>query len=106
MGLLAFADRTLKQKRPAELAPRRAITYPPAPARTRGRQMTLETTTKDPAAKRAARKLLSRGIATQAEVAKLAGVSRQLVRHWAKDIPVQANRDAVLAKVWRRTLGT
>jgi len=65
----------------------------------------LDTITKDHAAKRAALKLLARGLVTEAEAARLAGVSRQLVHHWAKDIPVQANRDATLAKLWRSAIG-
>jgi DNA invertase Pin-like site-specific DNA recombinase len=79
-------------------------TYPHTKARegTKGRQMTKDGTTKDPAAKAAAIALLSKGLASQAEVARLAGVSRQLMRHWAMDIPVEANRNAVLSKVWRR----
>lgn len=65
---------------------------------------TTQDTTKDPAAKAAAIALLTKGLASQSEVARLAGVSRQLVRHWAKDIPVERNRNAVLAKLWRQTL--
>jgi transposase-like protein len=62
---------------------------------------TTQDTTKDPAAKAAAVALLSRGLATRAEVARLAGVSRQLAKHWAKDIPAERARDSVLAKLWR-----
>lgn len=65
---------------------------------------TTQDTTKDPAAKRAAIKLLTQGLASQSEVARLAGVSRQLIRHWSLDIPVEDNRNAVLAKLWRRAL--
>lgn len=65
---------------------------------------TTQDTTKDPAAKAAAVALLTKGLASQSEVARLAGVSRQLVRHWAKDIPVERNRDAVLTKLWRQAL--
>jgi transposase-like protein len=65
---------------------------------------TSQDTTKDPAAKAAALALLTKGLASQSEVARLAGVSRQLVRHWAQDIPVERNRDAVLAKLWRQEL--
>jgi hypothetical protein len=61
-------------------------------------------TTKDPAAKRAALALLSKGLLTQAEAAKLAGVSRQLMRHWAQEIPAKRNRDAVLTKLWSREI--
>lgn len=65
---------------------------------------TFQDTTKDPAAKAAAVALLSKGLITPAEAARLAGVSRQLLRHWAKDIPVKRNRDAVLAKLWRQAM--
>jgi transposase-like protein len=64
--------------------------------------MTIQDTTKDPAAKAAAIALLTKGLASQSEVARLAGVSRQLVRHWALEIPVEDNRNAVLAKLWRK----
>lgn len=65
---------------------------------------TREDNTKDPIAKAAAIALLVKGLASQSEVARLAGVSRQLVRKWAKDIPIDRNRDAVLAKLWRKEL--
>lgn len=61
-------------------------------------------TTKDPAAKRAAMSLLTRGLITKAEAGQLAGVSRQLIQHWSKDIPVDENRQAVIAKLWRQAL--
>ena len=61
-------------------------------------------TTKDPAAKAAAIALLTKGLASQSEVARLAGVSRQLVGLWSKDIPVDRNRAAFLAKLWRKYL--
>lgn len=60
-------------------------------------------TTKDDTTKRAAIALMSKGLITRAEAAKLAAVSRQLARHWAKDIP-ESNRDAVLAKLWAKEL--
>lgn len=65
---------------------------------------TTQDTTKDPAAKATAVALLSKGLVTPAEAARLAGISRQLLRHWAKDIPFKRNRDAVLAKLWRQAL--
>lgn len=65
---------------------------------------TIEDTTKDPAAKAAAIALLTKGLASQSEVARLAGVSRQLVKHWAQDIPIDRNRNAVLKKLWRREI--
>lgn len=62
-------------------------------------------TTKDPAAKRAALSLLTRGLITKSEASQLAGVSRQLIQHWSRDIPVEENRQAVIAKLWRQALG-
>lgn len=52
----------------------------------------------------AALKLLRSGLATQSEVAELAGVSRQLVAYWAKqeDIDPLEARAAWLQKSWRR----
>lgn len=61
-------------------------------------------TTKDPAAKRAAVSLLSRGLVTKSEAAELAGVSRQLIQHWAKDIPVEQSRREVVSKLWRKAI--
>lgn len=54
--------------------------------------------------KRAALALLSKGLVTQAEAARLAGVSRQLVRYWSKAIPLDRNREAVLAKLWAKEI--
>jgi hypothetical protein len=49
-------------------------------------------------------KILAEGLATQSEVARLAGVDRQLVRHWAMRAgidPAKA-RTQVLAKLWNK----
>lgn len=81
-----------------------AVTSTANPARTIRDMPTIQDTTKDPAAKAAAISLLSRGLASQSEVARLAGVSRQLVKHWARDIPLDRNRDAVLTKLWQQAL--
>lgn len=54
--------------------------------------------------KRAALALLAKGLASQAEVARLAGVSPQLITHWSKEIPIKRNREAVLAKLWAKEL--
>ena len=54
--------------------------------------------------KKAALSLLSRGLVTQSEAARLAGVSRQLMRHWARDISLEQAREAVLLKLWRKAL--
>ena len=63
-------------------------------------------TTKDPAAKAAAIDLLMRGLISKSEAARLAGVSKQLVQHWARDIPVDRNRNAVISKLWRKKLAS
>ena len=65
---------------------------------------TNDDTTKDPAARAASIALLTKGLASQSEVARLAGVSRQLVRKWAKEIPIAKNRHAVLAALWRKEM--
>lgn len=59
--------------------------------------------TNDDITKAAVLKLLRRGLVNQSEAAKLAGRSRQLVRHWAKDLPDDA-REKYLSKLWERTL--
>ena len=51
--------------------------------------------------RRAALALLNHGLATKAEAARLAGVSKQLMQHLARDIPVERNRKAALTKLWR-----
>lgn len=72
---------------------------------TEGRQMAVkDTTTKDPHAKAAAVLLLSRGLITKSEAAELAGVSRQLIQHWTRGIPVDQNRSAMIAKLWRKSI--
>jgi hypothetical protein len=55
----------------------------------------------DSTTKQAALNLLSRGLATVAEVASLSGESRQLVRWWARDLP-PGIRAAYLAKQWKQ----
>lgn len=64
--------------------------------------MTTIDTTKDASAKAAALALLSKGLITRAEAAKLAGISRQLSRHWAKG--VKDRREVILAKLWAREM--
>jgi predicted DNA-binding protein (UPF0251 family) len=51
--------------------------------------------------KAAALRLLKRGLVTQSEAASLAGVSRQLMRHWSRDLPKEA-RDAHLQALWAK----
>lgn len=58
--------------------------------------------TNDDNTKRAVLKLLKRGHVTQSEAARLAGRSRQIVAHWAKDMPDA--RPEYLAKLWERAL--
>jgi hypothetical protein len=60
--------------------------------------------TTDDTTKQAVLKLLRRGQVTQAEAARLAGRSRQIVRHWAKDLPADA-REQHLTKLWQRVAG-
>lgn len=57
-------------------------------------------------ARNAAISFLSRGKATQAEVAKLAGASRQLVRYWAMQAGIDsiAERSNWLAREWEKEL--
>lgn len=61
-------------------------------------------TMKDPAVKRAAISLLTRGLITKAEAARLAGVTPQAVQKWTKAMPVTKTREAVLAKLWNREI--
>jgi len=63
-------------------------------------------TTKDDSTipKRAAIALLSRGLATKAEMARCAGVSKQLMQHWAADIDTEKARDAVVSRLWLNQL--
>jgi transposase-like protein len=57
-------------------------------------------------ARRAALEMVGEGLATLSEVARLAGVDRQLVRHWAMraGINVTKSRAAWLGKAWRLKL--
>jgi hypothetical protein len=59
--------------------------------------------TSDTSTKAAALYLLARGLATQSEAAKLAGVSRQVVRFWAQQAGVDCakKRARALAAAWR-----
>jgi len=60
----------------------------------------------NPAARKAAVELASKGEATLAELARLAGTSRQLVRFWVLSAKVDAEsrRRAHLRKLWRQHL--
>ena len=66
--------------------------------------MATKDNTKDPDAKRAAIALLSKGLISKSEAADLAGVSRQLVQHWARDIPIDKARNTILGKLWRQEM--
>jgi transposase-like protein len=57
--------------------------------------------------RRAALEMLGEGVATLSEVARLAGVDRQLVRHWAMraGIDVGKTRAARLREIWRSKVG-
>jgi hypothetical protein len=52
--------------------------------------------------KRTALRLLSKGLVTQSEAARLAGVSRQLMRAWAFDIK-PFRRSEHLKRLWSLT---
>lgn len=69
------------------------------------RMTTSDNSTKDDEARAAAVELLRQGLASPSEVAHLAGVSRQLVGHWAKEINWRKARAATLAKAWRKATG-
>lgn len=60
----------------------------------------------DPEARRAALVLLAKGEATMAEVAQLAGISRQVVRYWAEVAGIDWSRARTdrLARAWRKAL--
>lgn len=57
----------------------------------------------DSTTKKAVLSLLRRGLATPSEAARLAGRSRQIVAHWAKDLPADS-RATYLAKVWQKAM--
>jgi hypothetical protein len=50
--------------------------------------------------------LLRKGQITMSEAGRLAGVSKQLVRHWVtvRGIDVAAAREAYLQKTWKQAL--
>ena len=52
----------------------------------------------------AALKLLAKGLVTQSEAARLAGISRQLVRKWVKGADTVAAREAYLDRIWRKAM--
>lgn len=63
-----------------------------------------DSTEKDDAAREAAIEMLTEGMATPAEVARLSGASRQLLRYWIQraGIDPRKTRDSQLAKAWRK----
>jgi len=64
--------------------------------------------TNESSTRAAAIELLRAGLATQSEVAELAGVSRQLVAYWAKqgEIDPGEARQRWLNEAWRRLIKT
>lgn len=60
--------------------------------------------THDDITKAAALALLSKGLVSKSEAARLAGVSRQLMRHWSQGIQADKLRNEVLAKLWRQAI--
>jgi hypothetical protein len=61
---------------------------------------------KDIEARRAVVTLMRRGLVTVPEAAALAGVSRQLVRHWCKRarIVIGQSRNTRIANEWRKVI--
>jgi len=53
--------------------------------------------------------LMRQGLATAAEVGRLAGITRQGARHWATSeeppIDVEAARNRLLKELWKRKAG-
>jgi hypothetical protein len=58
--------------------------------------------TKNDTTKAAVLSLLSRGLITKSEAALLAGVSKQLVQHWSRDIDCHKARSAYMAAIWSK----
>ena len=56
----------------------------------------------DPAVKKAAMFLLRRGLMSQAEVARMIGVSKMAVSLWCRGIDLEAARAAVVRRIWER----
>jgi hypothetical protein len=54
----------------------------------------------DDTTKRAVLKLLRRGQVNPTEAARLSGRSRQIITHWARELPDA--RPAYLARLWER----
>lgn len=54
------------------------------------------------ATRAAVRDMISRGLVTAAEAARLSGQSRQLVRYWAADLP--DSRETYLQTKWQQAL--
>jgi transposase-like protein len=61
-------------------------------------------TTVDDSVKRAALRLLMKGLVTHSEAARLAGVSRQLMRYWGAQIDYEKARNAFISKIWDQEL--
>jgi len=57
-----------------------------------------------PQHRQAAIELVSKGLATTAEIARLAGISRQLARTWVRDIDVSKQRQAHLRRLWSQAI--
>jgi len=69
-------------------------------------EFTIVNMRKDPEAKRAALRAISRGLLTVPEVAQLAGVSRQLIHRWcgSRGLSTSRARAAKNVKLWRKLL--
>jgi hypothetical protein len=57
---------------------------------------------RDPEARRTALALLARGLGSPGLLAEFAGVSRQVVEQWARDIEWRKVQRAILTKAWRK----
>ena len=66
--------------------------------------MTKDDTTKDNDARRTVISLVRRGLASPAEAAELAGVSRQVINYWIRGIEWRKARAAKLAIAWRQAM--
>ena len=56
------------------------------------------------ATKRAAQLLLKQGDATYAEISRISGRSREIVRFWAKQLGAETARAERLEKLWQEAL--
>ena len=58
----------------------------------------------DDSTKQAVLKLLRRGMVTVPEAARISGLSRQIVHHWARGEALSEARAAYLARLWAKAI--